>query len=264
MAEEPEIEPAKPPAEKEPEKPPTQKKPGKPASKWARSEQRLDAMEVPANPYQHKRRQRILDTPLSKEERARIDLLYRKNVALVKYMSAKMIRKYGAILEGDTILSLSQIAFIKSARVWDPNKGTLATVYGLFFNGEILHWVRSSNWGVRAPHDKRALGCKVRSLKSKGLSTAEVMQQLEIDAEQLKDVLLATNGVDHDLKGFDLHASPYPTPMEQAEEAEETEAMRERLIDLSAKRFGLTEAQAQAFVKQKLMQVEIFGIDKVG
>ena len=54
-----------------------------------------------------------------------------------------------------------------------------------------------------------------------GWEPGAVCQELGISRDDLKDALLATAGVAHDVKGFDLHVCPRATPWEVLEAEEE-------------------------------------------
>jgi len=91
----------------------------------------------------------------------------------------------------------------------------------VFAEGDVLHFIRDHNWLVKAPGAVRRNGQLARKLLDKGHSREEVLQHLEITEEALKLALVATSPTDHDIRGFDLHVCPRPTPYELLE-AEET------------------------------------------
>jgi len=47
-----------------------------------------------------------------------------------------------------------------------------------------------------------------------------VLSHLQIGEDQLKLALVATQPTDHDIRGFDLHVCPRPTPWDLIESAE--------------------------------------------
>jgi hypothetical protein len=51
-----------------------------------------------------------------------------------------------------------------------------------------------------------------------------VCRELGISRDDLRDALLATAGIAHETKGFDLHVCPRLTPMEVLEAEEEAAA----------------------------------------
>lgn len=162
-----------------------------------------------------------LAKPLSRQEQRRIGRLYAENIGLIKSFGGKLARKYGHCIAREDIFSCVDMAFIKAAKAWDPDKGRLSTIFWRFAEGEVLHYLRSHNWTIKATHKARLLGNQARKLMALGWDTVAVCRELSCSKSDLKDALLATAGVAHDVKGFDLHVSPYPTPMELLEAEEE-------------------------------------------
>ena len=150
-------------------------------------------------------------TPLSREEQHQIGRMYREHRGLLRMLGRKLVRKYPYV-STDDVFSAIDTAFIKTCRAWQPAKGTFSTLLTVFCEGEILHWIRDNNWMVRAPGSVRRTGQLARKLLEKGHSTQEIMLQLEITEDQLKLALVATQPTDHDIRGFDLHICPRPTP----------------------------------------------------
>jgi DNA-directed RNA polymerase specialized sigma subunit len=150
-------------------------------------------------------------TPLSGEEQHRIARMYREHRGLLRMLGRKLVRKYPYV-STDDVFSAIDTAFIKTCRAWQPAKGTFSTLLTVFCEGEILHWIRDNNWMVRAPGSVRRTGQLARKLLEKGHSTQEILLQLEITEDQLKLALVATQPTDHDIRGFDLHICPRPTP----------------------------------------------------
>jgi hypothetical protein len=54
--------------------------------------------------------------------------------------------------------------------------------------------------------------CSSDLLLESGTPTHEILTILNITDPQLKLALVATQPTDHDIKGFDLHVCPRPTP----------------------------------------------------
>jgi len=184
----------------------------------------LDFLAPPAPP---KRRAAILGTPgkpkpLTPEERKYQDRLYRRHMGLIRTYGAKLTRRFRH-LDNEVVFGCIDWAFIKTARVWDEDKGTFSTLFWSFALNECRHATRDEGWTVKAPGAIRLMGSKVRKLLGQGHSFNAVTAQLGITADQLKDALLATQGVDHDVMGFELHASHGDTPWDfaEAEEARE-------------------------------------------
>ena len=173
-----------------------------------------------SNPARHRPRTGYLATPLSKEEQRRIASMYREHQGLLRLMGRKLCRKYPFVSSEDVFSCIDQ-AFIKTCRAWQPAKGTFSTLLTVFAEGDVLHFIRDHNWLVKAPGSVRRNGQLARKLLDKGHSRAEVLARLEITEEALKLALVATSPTDHDIRGFDLHVCPRPTPYELLE-AEET------------------------------------------
>lgn len=153
-------------------------------------------------------------TPLTREEQRRVASMYREHRGLLRMMGRKLLRKYPYV-NTDDVFSAIDTAFIKTCRAWQPAKGTFSTLLTVFCEGEVLHWIRDNNWLVRAPGSVRRTGQLARKLLDKGHSTSDILTQLEITEDQLKLALVATQPTDHDIRGFELHVCPRPTPWEQ-------------------------------------------------
>jgi DNA-directed RNA polymerase specialized sigma subunit len=160
-----------------------------------------------------------LATPLSSVERRTMDRLYREHGGLVNHMGRKMCRKYQALRKED-IYSCIDIAFIKTCRAWNPEKGTFSTLFGVFCEGEIRHYIRDHNWSVKAPPSVRSLGVRARYMLRAGQSQATVCLELKTTPEALKLALFAVQSLDHEIKGFDNHVCPRPTPWDILEQDE--------------------------------------------
>lgn len=173
-----------------------------------------------SQPVRHRPRTGYLATPLSREEQRRIAGMYREHQGLLRLMGRKLCRKYPFVSAEDVFSCIDQ-AFIKTCRAWQPAKGTFSTLLTVFAEGDVLHFIRDHNWLVKAPGSVRRNGQLARKLLDKGYSRTEVLDQLEITEEALKLALVATSPTDHDIRGFDLHVCPRPTPYEVLE-AEET------------------------------------------
>ena len=173
-----------------------------------------------SQPARHRPRTGYLATPLSREEQRKIAAMYREHQGLLRLMGRKLCRKYPFVSAEDVFSCIDQ-AFIKTCRAWQPAKGTFSTLLTVFAEGDVLHFIRDHNWLVKAPGAVRRNGQLARKLLDKGHSRSEVLAQLQISEEALKLALVATSPTDHDIRGFDLHICPRPTPYELLE-AEET------------------------------------------
>jgi len=162
-----------------------------------------------------------LAKPLTREEQRRFGRMYAENIGLIKMFGSKLNRKYGHCMAREDIFSCCDLAFIKACKAWDPAKGRLSTIFWSFAQGECLHFLRSHNWSIKASHRVRLLGNSARKLLGMGWEPAAVCHELAISRDDLKDALLATSGMAHDVKGFDLHVCPKPTPWEVLEAEEE-------------------------------------------
>jgi DNA-directed RNA polymerase specialized sigma subunit len=157
-----------------------------------------------------------LATPLSQEEQRSIAQMYRQHQGILRLMGRKMLKKYHYVASDD-LFSCCDIAFIKTCRAWDPKKGTFSTLLTVFCEGEILHWIRDNNWLVKAPGNVRFIGQRARRLIEADTPTEEILSRLQITDAQLKLALVATQPTDHDIRGFDLHICPRPTPWDALE-----------------------------------------------
>jgi DNA-directed RNA polymerase specialized sigma subunit len=167
-----------------------------------------------AEPEVQRRTESHLAQPLTREEQRRIGRMYAANIGLIKSFGGKLARKYGHCLAREDIFSCVDMAFIKACKAWNPDKGKLSTIFWSFAQGEVLHYLRSHNWTIKATHKARLLGNQARKLMALGWDTVAVCKELNCSKNDLKDALLATAGVAHDVKGFDLHTCPRPTPWE--------------------------------------------------
>ena len=165
-----------------------------------------------------------LAQPLSREQQRRIGRMYADNIGLIKSFGGKLARKYGHCLAREDIFSCVDMAFIKAAKTWNPERGRLSTIFWSFAQGEVLHYLRSHNWTIRATHKARLMGVQARKLMDLGWDSAAVCRELHCSCQDLKDALLATAGVAHDVKGFDLHVCPRATPWELLEAEEDAAA----------------------------------------
>ena len=157
-----------------------------------------------------------LATPLSADERHRIGKMYRQHQGLLRLLGRKLCRKY-PFVSSDDIYSCIDTGFIKTCRAWDPAKGTFSTILTVFAEGDVLHFIRDSNWMIKAPGNMRRIGQLARKLFDQGYGRDHVLTQLQVTDEQLKMALIATQPTDHDIKGFAMHVCPRPTPWELLE-----------------------------------------------
>lgn len=156
---------------------------------------------------------------MSEDEQRFVTEMYRKHGGLLRMMGRKLCRKY-PYLRSDDVYSCIDVSFIKSCRAWDPLRGTFSTVLTHFAEGEVLHFIRDSNWMVKAPCAVRRNGQVVRKLMKQGMTAAQIQAQLGLTAEQVRHALVATQGLDHDPRDFDAYECPRATPWELLEEGE--------------------------------------------
>lgn len=154
-----------------------------------------------------------LSRPFTPAENRTISALYIEHRGLIRLIGRKMCRKYPYVFRDD-IYSCIDIAFLKTCRVHNDERGTLSTCLTIYANGEILHFIRDSNWLIKAPGKVRALGQRVRRLIAAGHTVREISAQLTISEEAVRDSLLATRTIDHEVRGFDLHPCSRQTPWE--------------------------------------------------
>ena len=185
----------------------------------ADSQLSLFTVTVAAQPK--RRAEAHLAKPLTREEQRRIGRLYAENIGLIRSFGGKLARKYGHCMAREDIWSAVDLAFIKSCKAWDPQRGRLSTIFWSFAQGEVLHYLRSHNWTIKATHKARLLGNQARKLMALGWESAAVCCELGCSRNDLKEALLATAGIAHDVKGFDLHVCPRATPWEVLEAEEE-------------------------------------------
>ena len=177
------------------------------------------ATESPTPAVRRRPRTGYLATPLSPEEQRYIAKMYREHQGLLRMMGRKLCRKYFYVDSSD-LFSCIDTGFIKTCRAWDPAKGTFSTLLTVFCEGDVLHFIRDHNWMVKAPGNVRRIGQLARKLLDKGATRGEVLSHLQIGEDQLKLALVATQPTDHDIRGFDLHVCPRPTPWDLIESAE--------------------------------------------
>ena len=123
-----------------------------------------------------------LAEPFTREERRRYGRMYADNVRLVRKFAARLRQQYGHCLTPEDINSCADLAFLKACRAWKPEKGALSTIYWQFARGEVLHYLRSNNWGISATHKARSLGTAARRLLDAGMDPVEVCRELSISA----------------------------------------------------------------------------------
>jgi len=186
----------------------------------------LSLFAAPPAAVEKKRTLNHLAKPLTREEQRRFGRMYAENIGLIRMFGGKLGRKYGHCMAREDIYSCVDLAFIKACKAWDPAKGKLSTIFWTFAQGEVLHFLRGSNWTIKASHKVRLLGNQARRLMALGWQTPAICKELSCSRQDLKDALLATAGIAHDVKGFDLHVCPRLTPMEVLEAEEELELAR--------------------------------------
>lgn len=183
----------------------------------------LSLFSVPVEEPVKRRAESHLAKPLTREEQRRFGRLYAENIGLIKSFGGKLARKYGHCMAREDIWSSVDMAFIKACKAWDPKRGRLSTIFWSFAQGEVLHYLRSHNWTIKATHKIRLLGNQARKLMALGWDPSAICRELSCSKQDLKDALLATAGVAHDVKGFDLHVCPRLTPWEVLEAEEDAE-----------------------------------------
>lgn len=161
-----------------------------------------------------------LAEPLTREERRRFGRFYAENVRLVRKFAANLRRTYGHCVTAEDINSCCDLAFLKACRAWDPEKGQFSTIFWPLARGEVLHFIRGSNWGLAAPYRAREMGLRARRLIDIGMSAELICRELHCSADDLRLALVATMPVGHDAMGFELHSCNRPTPWEALEAAE--------------------------------------------
>lgn len=173
---------------------------------------------VPAPEAPRRRRPRTghLATPLTPDEQRYVAQMYRTHQGLLRLLGRKLCRKYPFVDSSD-IFSCIDTGFLKTCRAWDPAKGTFSTLLTVFCEGDILHFIRDHNWMVRAPGSVRRIGQLARKMLDRGSTSQEILLHLKVTEEQLKLALVATQPTDHDIRGFDLHICPRPTPWDRLE-----------------------------------------------
>lgn len=174
-----------------------------------------------SKPVRRRPRTGYLSTPLSKEEQHRVARMYREHQGLLRLMGRKLCRKYPFVAAEDVFSCIDQ-AFIKTCRAWQPAKGTFSTLLTVFAEGDVLHFIRDHNWTLKAPGAVRRNGQLARKMLERGCSRGDVLMKLGMTEEQLKLALTATSPMDHDIRGFDLHVCPRPTPWDVLEADEAT------------------------------------------
>jgi DNA-directed RNA polymerase specialized sigma subunit len=160
-----------------------------------------------------------LATPLTPEEQRRVGRLYREHGGLVNHMGRKMCRKYPALQKED-IYSCIDIAFIKTCRAWDPLKGKFSTLFGVFCEGGIRHYIRDHNWMIKAPSSVRTTGMKAQYMLRSGTSPEDVCLELKLSTESLRLALSSVQSVGHEIQNFRWHVCPRSTPWETLEAEE--------------------------------------------
>ncbi len=174
---------------------------------------------TPAESVRRRPRTGYLSTPLNKDEQRHVGEMYRRHQGLLRLLGRKLCRKYPFVTAED-IFSCIDTAFIKTCRAWDPNRGAFSTLLTVFSEGDVLHFIRDSNWTVKAPGAVRRIGQLARKMLERGESMTSIRDELGISDEQLKLALVATQPTDHDIRGFDLHVCPRPNPWEMLEATE--------------------------------------------
>ena len=144
----------------------------------------------------------------------------REHGGLIKHFGGRMARRF-YFVEREDIFICIDFAFIKACRAWQPERGTFSTCFAAFAHGECLHFVRDRGYAIRTPERIKLKAKQARELLERGVRLNDAAAQVELTVEHLRQALAATTGLAHDLKGFDLHIDPRPTPWEVLEMEEE-------------------------------------------
>ena len=160
-----------------------------------------------------------LATPLDREEQRRVAALYREHGGLVNHMGRKLCRQYKGVRAED-IYSCINIAFIKTCRAWNPDKGTFSTLLGVFSVGEVRHFIRDQNWSVKAPASVRSLGLRARDKLRAGRAPACGGGERGATPGARQLAIFSVQSLDHDIRGFQDHVCPRPTPWDVLELSE--------------------------------------------
>lgn len=158
-----------------------------------------------------------LAEPFTREERRAAARLYAENIALVKWMCGKMLRRY-TIMRREDVYSCVDVAFLKTFRAWLPERGKLSTIFERFARGECSHFIRDHNFGISAPGHVREMGRRARKLLDHGMPFAQVCRDLGVTPDKLREALVATCGIDHETQDWSLHECPRPTPWDVLED----------------------------------------------
>jgi DNA-directed RNA polymerase specialized sigma subunit len=152
-----------------------------------------------------------LATPFSKQEQRDAGRLYAENIKLIRWLGHRMTRRF-PMMRREDVYSCIDVAFLKTFRAWQPEKGKLSTILERFASGECSHFVRDHNFSVSAPGHVRDLGRRARKLLDLGMPAAQVCRDLGITTDKLREALVATSGVDHETRDWAMHECPRPTP----------------------------------------------------
>lgn len=181
----------------------------------------LSLLEAPAEPETPRApKGGWLAEPLSRAEQRRFGRFYADNVRLVRMFAGRLLARYGHCIRAEDINHCCDLAFLKACRAHDPKRGRFSTIFWKFAVGEVRHHIRDSNWEIQAPGRVRERGVRARQLLDAGLSPAQACRELNCSPDDLRLALVATIGMEHDVRGFDLHLCPRPTPWEALEAAE--------------------------------------------
>lgn len=162
-----------------------------------------------------------LKAPLTRKEQRRMGQMYVEHQGLIRLLGAKLTRQFPMVDTLD-VFSCIDVAFLKACRAFSPNHGKFSTIFTKFATGEIRHFIRDHNFVIAAPSKVRELSVPVRRLLRNGHSLDDVAQILGVSKQACKDAVVATAGLDHDIKGFELHQCQRLGPMERLMEEEAT------------------------------------------
>lgn len=170
----------------------------------------------PAESVPAKRQASWLAEPFSRQEQRDCGRLYAENIKLIHWLAHRFRLRY-PMMRREDIYSCVDVAFLKTFRAWDPNRGKLSTLLEKFAAGECNHFIRDNNFSVSAPGHVREMGRRARRLLDCDMPAAQVCRQLGITADKLRECLVATSGTDHECRDWEFHECPRPQPMELLE-----------------------------------------------
>ena len=140
--------------------------------------------------------------------------LYVRHQGLIRLLGSKLTRQFPMVDKLD-VYSCIDVAFLKSCRAFDPNKGKFSTIFTRFASGEVRHFIRDHNWQVKAPGPLRDLSRAAKQLLNRGHDLQETAVLLNVQQSSIVEALKATAEVFHEVAGWEHHRCTRATPMEQ-------------------------------------------------